>query len=179
VSELPPPAPQVAPAAPSPVVATGRPGTLSTPWRLVLVICWTAVILAQAAVWKTSEELGIGTWWLGTRSEPTNQIVRLLPFAIAAAAGVAAAYNLRRAWWASLAAALALVAFSLPDFSRSTGLALVELVIGLAALVVTAAAWTGRYRTGTSDAPETPETSGAAQTSGPGGTSEVPETRER
>ncbi len=139
----------------------------------MLVICWTAVLLAEAAVWKTSEELGIGTWWLGTRSEPSSQIVRLLPFAIAAAAGVAAAYNLRRAWWASLAAALALVAFSLPDFSRSTGLALVELVIGLAALVVTAAAWTGRYRTGT------PDQAVGAQAAGPSGTPEVPETCER
>jgi hypothetical protein len=149
---------------------------MSTPWRLMLVVCWTAVLLACAAVWKTSEELGLGTWWLGTRSEPSAQIVRLLPFAVAAVAGVAAAYNLRWAWWASLGAALGLVAWSIPDFSRSTGLALVELVVGLAALVVTAGAWTGRYRNGGSRPPDEPGDEPAAE---PSGTPEVPETCER
>ena len=121
-------------------------GTFTTPWRVVMIATWALVILAYAAVWKTSEELGIGTWWLGTRSDPSMAVLRLLPFAVAAVPAVAVAYNVARAWWASLGAGTVLLAIAIPDFSRSTGLALLELAIALAALLVTASARTGRFR---------------------------------
>ncbi len=145
VSELPPPAP---PAPAIPVGPTSAPPvarTFATPWRVMLVVTWGAVILAFAAVWKTSEELGIGTWWLGTRSNPSMALVRLVPFVIAAVPTVAVSYNVRWAWWASLGGSLGLMVVALPDFSRSAGLAVVELVIAAAALLVTACSWTGRF----------------------------------
>ena len=47
---------------------------------MTLAATWAAAFFAYAAVWKTSEELGIGTWWLGARSSPTPVIVRIIPF---------------------------------------------------------------------------------------------------
>ena len=134
-------------------------GSFTTPWRVVVVATWVMVIIAYAAVWKTSEELGIGMWWLGTRSDPSMALIRLLPFAVAAVPAVAAAYNLPWSWWASLGAAAVLLLVAVPDFSRSTGLALLELAIALAALLVTASAWTGRTRTRAAATPGGPDRS--------------------
>ena len=52
--------------------AAGGPaaGQLTNGWRFVTGLAWALVIVAYAAVWKTSAELGLNTWWLGPFGDP-------------------------------------------------------------------------------------------------------------
>jgi hypothetical protein len=146
VSEFPPPADVAVSFVAPPPARRPRPGELSFAWRIALVLTWIGAFLAYMAVWKASEEIGIGTWWLGARSTPQPVVVRLLPFVVIAAFGILAAYNLRRMPWISLFGAAVLAGFAVPDLSRSTGLAVVEFAIAGAVAVVSLAALTGTYR---------------------------------
>lgn len=123
-----------------------RPGELTPSWRLALIITWVGVLLAYMAVWKASQEIGIGTWWLGPRSNPQPVVVRLLPLAVATAFIVLAGYHVRRLPWISLGGTVVLAAIAVPDLSRSTGLAIVEFAIAGAVALVSLAATTGTYR---------------------------------
>jgi hypothetical protein len=111
----------------------------------VLVVTWVGAFLAYMGVWKASEEIGIGTWWLGPRSTPQPLVVRLLPFAVTGVFAILAGYNVRRMPWISLVGAAALAGFAAADLSRSTGLALVEFAIAGAVALVSLAASTGTY----------------------------------
>jgi len=117
----------------------------------VLILTWIGVFLAWMAVWKASEEIGIGTWWLGPRSTPQPLVVKLVPFFVTALFGVLVSYNLRRLPAIGVIGALALAAIAVPDLSRSTGLAAVEFAIAGAVLLVSLAAFTGTYRLTESD----------------------------
>jgi hypothetical protein len=110
------------------------------------VITWIGVFLAYMAVWKASDEIGIATWWLGPRSNPQPIVVRLVPFFITAAVGICASYNVRRMPWIGLGGSLILAVVAAFDLSRSTSLATVEFTIAGAALLVSAASFTGMYR---------------------------------
>jgi hypothetical protein len=123
-----------------------RPGELTAAWRVALIVAWIGVFLAYMGVWKASEEIGIGTWWLGPRSTPQPVVVRLVPFAVAAVFVVAAGYHVRRMPWISLGGAVVLAAIAVPDLSRSTGLAIVEFAVAGAVALVSLAATTGTYR---------------------------------
>ncbi len=111
-----------------------------------MVVTWAMVFLAYMAVWKASEELGIGTWWLGPRSNPQPTIVNLIPFVIVVLVGLAASFDIRHLPWIGIGASVALVLVAIPDLSRSTGLAVVEFAIAGAALTVSLASLTGTYR---------------------------------
>ena len=145
-----PAAPMAAPATPPPPppgsARVPRPGELTTGWRMTLAATWAAAFFAYAAVWKTSEELGIGTWGLGARSSPTPVIVRIIPFTIIVVIGVTSTYAMRGVPWLNLGGAAAMAAIAIADFSRSTGLAAIELAIAGALAVVAVAAFAGRYR---------------------------------
>jgi hypothetical protein len=146
VSALPPPVALP----PTPELPTGprrpRPGELTPSWRLALIVTWVGVLLAYMAVWKASQEIGIGTWWLGPRSSPQPVVVRLLPLAVATALIVLAGFHVRRLPWISLGGAVVLAAIAVPDLSRSTGLAIVEFAIAGAVALVSLGATTGTYR---------------------------------
>ncbi len=119
----------------------------------MVVTTWVGVFVAYLAVWKASEELGIATWWLGPRSNPQPLIIRLVPFLVAALFGILASYNVPRMPTIGLIGSAALAAIAIPDLSRSGGLALIEFAIAGAVLLVSAASFTGMYRTaGTGDA---------------------------
>lgn len=115
-------------------------------WRLALTITWGLALLAEMAVWKASEEIGIATWWLGPRSDPQPVIVRLIPFLVIATFGALASSPLRRVPWISLAGSVVLAAIALPDISRAAGLAVVELAIAGAVAAVSIASFTGTYQ---------------------------------
>jgi len=104
------------------------------------------VFMSYMGVWKASEELGIGTWWLGPRSNPQPIVVNLIPFVIVALVGIAAGISFRRLPWISVAGSAALFVVAIPDLSRSTGLAVIEFVIAGAATTISLASFTGRYR---------------------------------
>ena len=146
MSEFPPPADVAVTVAAPPTGRRPRPGELTFAWRVALVVTWVGVFLAYMAVWKVSEEIGIGTWWLGPRSTPQPVVIRLVPFAVAATFAILAGYNIRRMPWVSLFGAAVLAGFAAGDLSRSTGLALVEFAIAGAVAIVSLAASTGTYR---------------------------------
>lgn len=112
----------------------------------MVVATWVGVFVAYLAVWKASEEIGIATWWLGARSDPQPTLIRLVPFVVAATFAILASYNVAHMALIGLVGAGALAAIAVPDLSRSTGLAVVEFAIAGAALLVSAASFTGTYR---------------------------------
>ena len=145
-----PPAPATSlrpplPAAP-PALFGARPGDLTGTWRMLLAVGWLAAGFAYAAVWQASVQIGIATWWVGPRSQPTPAAVRMIPFVLVLLVVLAVLYNVRGLLWLSLIAAGATVLIAVPDFSRSVGLAVTELVISSALIVLSAVASTGRYR---------------------------------
>ena len=117
----------------------------------MVVTTWVGTFVAYLAVWKASEELGVATWWLGPRSSPQPVVIRLIPFAVTVVFGILASYNVRRMPVFGLIGASLLVTIAVPDLSRSTGLATIELAIAGAVLLVSVASFTGMYRAPRSD----------------------------
>lgn len=164
VSDVPAPSPPGQPLPPPPPNGSTAPGDIAEPpladeaerspqagelvvaWRVAVTATWLLAFLAELAVWKTSEEIGIATWWLGPGSDPQPAVVRLVPFAIPTALLLLVSCPLRKLPWMSLAGALVLALIAVPDFSRAVGLALIEMTIAAAAAVVSVAAFTGTYR---------------------------------
>lgn len=145
---LPPPAPTERPVG-SPDVAepaVARPGTLSSGWRLVTVVASLAALLAWSAVWSASVQLGLSTWWLGPRAEPTPVPVRLLPYALPVIVVLAALNGVRRVPWLGLAAAAVFAGYGVGDLNRVGRLAAVELVVAGATALVSLASLSGVYR---------------------------------
>ena len=125
-----------------------RPGELVPAWRVASVAAWVLVVFAYSAVWKTSVELGIGTWWLGARSSPQPLLVHLIPFAVAIGFGLVSSYPFKRLPIVNVVGALILAAIAIPDFSRSIGIAVIELVIAASVLLVAVGSLTGVVKTG-------------------------------
>ena len=121
-----------------------RPANRLTPlWRSLFALAWVGGFFAYAAVWQASTQLGIGTWWIGPRAQPTPSWVRLLPSAITLGMVVLAAYGVRRLPTIGVGASALLLLGAVPDFARSTSLALTEVAIALALMATSAAAFTG------------------------------------
>lgn len=134
------------PDAPSTTRAAVRPGDLAGSWRAMLGLAWLAAFFAYAAVWQASVQIGIGTWWLGPRAQPTHVAIKLIPFYLTLVIGLLVVYNVK---WIVRWSALGIVAatlIALPDFSRSVGLGVAEATIAGLLGVITLASLSGRYR---------------------------------
>jgi hypothetical protein len=128
------------------LIVAPRPGELTPGWRLLTAVAWLAVAVAQGAVWKTSDQLGMSTWWLGPRGAPRPVAVQLMPFLPAVVMVLAAANRVRfLAWWGVVCAAL-VAAVGVADLGVMDELGWVEIAIGAAALLVSLASFTGSYR---------------------------------
>jgi hypothetical protein len=123
-----------------------RPGDLSPGWRIGTALTWIAVILALAAVWNSSVQLGLSTWWLGPRSQPQPLVVQLSPFAAPVLMVLATVNQVRRLPWFGLAASVVVVAIGVGDLWRVTSIAVIEILIGVAAAAISVASFTGTYR---------------------------------
>lgn len=128
-------------AAPAP-----RPGELTSGWRLIMVVTWIGVVLGWSAVWNASVQLGQPTWWLGTRADPTPAVVRIAPFLGPIVVVLGALLNARWLAWVGSLAALVFAGYAIADVERHTDLALLQLGIAAAGLVVSLLALTGTYR---------------------------------
>jgi len=144
--------PAAAAEAPEPPRAP-RPGELTGGWRLVTVVAWIAVVLGWSAVWNTSVQLGLSTWWLGPRADSTPVAVRLAPFAGPVVVILGALNNARWLPWGGLAASAVFGAYGVVDLGRVTRLGLVEVVIAVAAAMVSTASMAGMYRRATGGDP--------------------------
>ena len=112
----------------------------------MVAVTWIAVMAAWAAIWNASVQIGLSTWWLGARGDPQPVIVRLVPFIIAGAVVVAALNHLKATPWIGIAGGVGLGLIALGDVGRVDRLALVEGLVAVSAIAVSAAAATGRYR---------------------------------
>ncbi|MFK7919191.1 MAG: hypothetical protein AB8G14_14035 [Ilumatobacter sp.] len=139
-----PPSEAATPAAQALLLA--RPGDLTGMWRALLGLGWVAAFFAYAGVWQASVQIGIGTWWIGPRAQPTNIAIRLLPFVLALVMSLMIVYSVRHLvrWSAAGVGAAALIA--VPDFSRSLGLGVAEAAIAGLLGIITLASLSGRYR---------------------------------
>jgi hypothetical protein len=104
------------------------------------------VVVALASVWKTSDQLGLSTWWLGPRGRPNSVLVQLLPFVPPMLMLIATLSRVRQLPWFGLAASLSIVVMGLFDLRPFVGLGMIEIAIGVSAAVVSLASLTGVYR---------------------------------
>lgn len=148
-TELPPPAfGEMAPAA-EPVTLRDRPpraGELTATWRVIVALTWLGVGFAFGAVWNTSDQLGLSTWWLGPRGDPNPRWVQVLPFVPAVVMVVIAANRVRYAAWIGVIASVLVIAIGIADLSHVARLGWIEVAIGVAAGAVSLAATTATYR---------------------------------
>lgn len=144
-------APAGAPGSPEPnrVEQPPRPGELTFAWRIVTVATWITVVAAFAAVWNTSVQLGLRTWWLGPRSEPRPIAIRLLPFVPSVLIVLATINRVRRSAVLGLLGAAYLAVIGVVDLGYVRRLGFVELAIAVAAALVSVASFTGTYRAAT------------------------------
>lgn len=121
-----------------------RPDYLTPGWRLTLGVVWVATMLAMITVWKTSQQLGISTWWLGPFGDPNPFVVRVLPM-VPAALMIGLIVGDSR--WTIPVGALggaAIVIVGVIDLDYIARLGVVEIVVGIAAAAGTLAAIVGR-----------------------------------
>lgn len=123
-----------------------RPGELTVGWRLVTALAWIGVAAALAAVWNTSVQLGLATWWLGPRSSPQPIVVRLLPFVPPLLMLLATINQVRRLGWLGLVAAGSIGVVGIVDLGYVRRLGVVEIAIAVAAAAVSVASFSGTYR---------------------------------
>ena len=134
---------------PPPVVLLDPPpraGELTLGWRIGTALTWLSVVLAMAAVWNASVQLGLSTWWLGPRGDPRPRVIQLTPFVAPALMLLGTINNLRWLAWYGLAAAGAVAAVGFGDLDRVGSIAATELVIAAAAALISLASLTGTYR---------------------------------
>ena len=122
------------------------PGQLTNGWRFVTGLGWALVIVAYAAVWKTSAELGLNTWWLGPFGDPQPLFVTMLPFIPPLVMVLLAVNNSRWLPWAGLAAAAVLAVIAAFDVPKVPRLGVVEVAIAAAGALLALAGFAGRYR---------------------------------
>jgi hypothetical protein len=148
-SSLPPPPPPFAEsgdATPEWIRPPKLVGQLSPGWRLAFGLGWAAVVAGTAAVWESSRVIGLSTWWLGPDAEPRLVLFQLLPFYGPLVVTIAAISNWRYAPYLGIASAVGAAAIGAGDLGRVRWIAVVELVLGAAALCISVAALAGMYR---------------------------------
>ena len=137
---------ELAPAQEVRLARTPRAGELTSGWRIVTAFTWMMVVVGLGCVWKTSDQLGLSTWWLGPRGEPHSIVIQLLPFVPPVLMVLAAINHVRYLPWFGLAASGLVVLTGLFDVVRFTGLGALEIAIGVAAGVVSLVSLAGVYR---------------------------------
>jgi hypothetical protein len=141
------------PQPPAPVTVTtvappraARTGELAAPWRVVFVVGWLGAVLGFASVWKSSRTMGLSTWWLGPSSDPRSIVVQMVPFVVPVLLMVAGSRNGRFLPYWGVLGSLVLAAIGVGDLSRFQRLAVVELAIAGAVLLVSIASFAGLLR---------------------------------
>ena len=109
-----------------------------------MAIVWGLVFVGYIAVWKTSRELGLNTWWLGPMGDPAGWYVSMLPFLAPVAMILLAVNNAKGLPWFGLAAAAWCALVGVLDLGKVVRLGLVELAIAGAAALAAIGSISGR-----------------------------------
>lgn len=103
----------------------------------------------MAAIMVTAgaaEVLHRSVWWIGDRADPAPVVLALVPFLGPIAVIVLLARDLRGAAEMSVVASLATLAVAWGDRTNSPSAAVVMAALGVAALLLSIAAFSGRVR---------------------------------
>jgi hypothetical protein len=100
----------------------------------------------MATVWNVSRQLGLSTWWLGTRAQPQPRIVQLSPFLCPMLMLLGAISHVRWLGWFGLISAGVIAGYGVVDLGHVSSIASVELLIAGLAAAVSIASLTGTYR---------------------------------
>ena len=127
-------------------VVVAEPGQLTLGWRIATATVWGLAFVGYIAVWKTSRELGLNTWWLGPLGDPAGWYISMLPFLAPMAMMLLAANNAKGIPWFGLGAAAWCAVVGLLDTGKVFRLGLVELAIASAAALASIGSMSGRLR---------------------------------
>lgn len=145
-SVIPPPPTPIAPGEPWPSSPPPRAGELTAGWATVFWVAWVGVAAGFVAVWVSSRNTGLSTWWLGPEVRPRPLVLSLVPLVLPIFVAVLA---LRRVAWVpfgGIVAAAASAAIGAGDLGRVNGYAAVELALAAGGLAVSLASFAGMYR---------------------------------
>ncbi|MCE9623619.1 MAG: hypothetical protein K8R99_14875 [Actinomycetia bacterium] len=142
----PPPPPLAAPFTTALPPRSIRAGQLTQSWGRFLLVTWLFVVASFIAIWFSSRNTGLSTWWLGPETEPRFILINLLPFAAPVAMCLMCQLALRWLPWFGIAAALAIAAIAVGDISRVPGYAVAEFTVAAGALLASLASFAGVLR---------------------------------
>ena len=125
---------------------TERGGQLTARWAIVVCAVWAGIVAGFAAVWVASRQIGLSTWWLGAPVGGRSLPINLVPFIPGVLVIAAVILGARLVWFLGACAALMVVGVGIGDLGRVPRLGIVEVALGLAGLLVSAASWTGTWR---------------------------------
>lgn len=128
-----------------------RPGQLTVTWSRFLLITWLFVIASFIAIWVSSRNTGLSTWWLGPETAPRFLLINLLPFIAASAVCLTCQLALRGLPWFGIGGALLLAAIAAGDISRVPGYAVAEFTVAGGALLASVACFAGVLRAAPTD----------------------------
>ena len=121
-------------------------GQLTAGWTTVFWIGWVLIAASFAAIWVSSRQVGLSTWWLGPATDPQLILITLLPFTVPLALA-AAGYTAQRwlPWWGIGGAAFVAVIGAF-DVVRVPGYAAIEFSLAIAGLFISIACFAGLFR---------------------------------
>jgi NADH:ubiquinone oxidoreductase subunit 3 (subunit A) len=94
-----------------------------------MLLGWVGGILGYSTVWLVSRQIGLPTWWLGPRSQPTPLYIVALPFVLPVLMLLAISLNLKRLGLYGVVAACATVVIAAGDAQTQPGLAIIQLAV--------------------------------------------------
>lgn len=137
-------------AVPPPPPAVRQSGELTARWNRFFLLSWLFVIASLIAVWVSSRNTGLSTWWLGPETEPRSIFINLLPFAVPVVMCLLAQLAVRHLPLYGVVGALSGAVIAIGDIDRVPGLAVAELSIAGGALLISIASLAGMARGETS-----------------------------
>ena len=121
-------------------------GQLTLGWGRFLLVTWLFVVASFIAIWVSSRNTGLSTWWLGPQTAPRFILINLLPFVAPVALCLMCQLALRWLPYFGIAAALITAAIAFGDISRVPGYAVAEFTIAGGALLSSLASFSGVLR---------------------------------
>ena len=125
---------------------TVRAGQLTVAWSRFLLVTWLFAVASFIAIWVSSRNTGLSTWWLGPEAEPRSIFISLLPFVAPVVVCLTCQLALRRLPWIGIAGALVTAAIAAGDISRVPGYAVSEFVVAAGGLLSSLACFAGVLR---------------------------------
>ncbi len=112
-----------------------------------MYVLWLGILLAFAAIWAASTQIGLSTWWLLPRPGSLRFLIGLLPFVPPAAVLLAVVTAVNRVWLIGCLASVAIALIAVVDLTRVTRFGVIECVLAASGMLCSIASWTGSTST--------------------------------